>query len=94
VLVAMGLIAGLMILSFQYVPSLALTSLAVFTVGWVGQFYGHKLEGKKPSFIKDLQFILIGPVWVLYKLAPRFFSFTNSLTTSIISMRLVICCMV
>ncbi|MGK3627966.1 Mpo1-like protein, partial [Acinetobacter sp. A11] len=30
-----------------------------------GQFYGHKVEGKKPSFFKDLQFLLIGPVWCM-----------------------------
>jgi uncharacterized membrane protein YGL010W len=41
-------------------------SIAVFTVGWIGQFYGHKIEGKKPSFIKDLQFLLIGPAWVIH----------------------------
>lgn len=40
-------------------------SVAVFTIGWIGQFYGHKIEGKKPSFIKDLQFLLIGPAWVI-----------------------------
>jgi uncharacterized membrane protein YGL010W len=37
----------------------------VFFVAWVGQFVGHKIEGKKPSFFKDLQFLLIGPIWVL-----------------------------
>jgi uncharacterized membrane protein YGL010W len=41
-------------------------SIAVFTAGWIGQFYGHKIEGKKPSFIKDLQFLLIGPAWVIH----------------------------
>ncbi|MGB9038762.1 MAG: Mpo1-like protein, partial [Acinetobacter calcoaceticus] len=35
--------------------------IAIFVVAWVGQFYGHKIEGKKPSFFKDLQFLLIGP---------------------------------
>ena len=43
-------------------------SNALFTIGWIGQFYGHKIEGKKPSFIKDLQFLLIGPAWVIYSL--------------------------
>jgi uncharacterized membrane protein YGL010W len=33
----------------------------------VGQFYGHRVEGKKPSFLKDLQFLLIGPAWVIKK---------------------------
>ncbi|NQV77021.1 MAG: DUF962 domain-containing protein, partial [Lutibacter sp.] len=37
------------------------TSLIIFVLAWAGQFYGHKLEGKKPSFFKDLQFLLIGP---------------------------------
>jgi uncharacterized membrane protein YGL010W len=45
--------------------SLGFFSLSVFVVAWIGQFYGHKLEGKKPSFLKDLQFLLIGPAWVV-----------------------------
>lgn len=44
------------------------TSLAIFVIAWIGQFYGHKIEGKKPSFFKDLQFLLIGPAWVFEKL--------------------------
>ena len=39
---------------------------AVFVLAWIGQFYGHKIEGKKPSFLKDLQFLLIGPAWLLH----------------------------
>ncbi|MER2997498.1 DUF962 domain-containing protein [Pontibacter populi] len=42
-----------------------LVSLVIFVLAWVGQFYGHKIEGKKPSFLKDLQFLLIGPAWLL-----------------------------
>lgn len=41
------------------------TSLAIFAAAWVGQFIGHKIEGRKPSFFKDLQFLLIGPIWLL-----------------------------
>ena len=37
--------------------------IALFVVAWIGQFYGHKVEGKKPSFFKDLQFLMIGPAW-------------------------------
>ena len=51
----------------QYAP-LWMVSIAIFVVAWIGQFYGHKLEGKKPSFIKDLQFLLIGPAWVIQKM--------------------------
>ena len=39
--------------------------IGVFVLAWIGQFYGHKIEGKKPSFFKDLQFLLIGPVWCM-----------------------------
>jgi uncharacterized membrane protein YGL010W len=42
-----------------------LVSVIIFVVAWVGQFIGHKIEGKKPSFFKDLQFLLIGPLWLL-----------------------------
>tara|TARA_R110002124_G_scaffold241687_4_gene406897 strand:+ start:2965 stop:3423 length:459 start_codon:yes stop_codon:yes gene_type:complete len=48
--------------------NLALISLVIFVIAWIGQFYGHKVEGKKPSFLKDLQFLLIGPLWVIKKL--------------------------
>ena len=38
--------------------------LSIFVITWIGQFIGHKIEGKKPSFFEDLQFLLIGPAWV------------------------------
>ena len=41
------------------------TSLFIFILAWIGQFIGHKIEGKKPSFLKDIQFLLIGPAWLL-----------------------------
>lgn len=41
------------------------SSLIIFATAWVGQFIGHKIEGKKPSFFKDLQFLLIGPAWLM-----------------------------
>ncbi len=40
-------------------------ALLVFVIAWIGQFIGHKIEGKKPSFFQDLQFLLIGPIWLL-----------------------------
>jgi uncharacterized membrane protein YGL010W len=51
--------------------NLALISAIIFIVAWIGQFYGHKIEGKKPSFIKDFQFLLIGPLWVIEKLGKK-----------------------
>ncbi len=37
---------------------------AVFVAAWIGQFIGHQIEGKRPSFFTDLQFLLIGPAWL------------------------------
>ena len=48
--------------------SLWMFSIGVFIIAWIGQFYGHNLEGKKPSFLKDLQFLMIGPAWVVENL--------------------------
>jgi len=42
-----------------------IVALVLFVVAWAGQFWGHKVEGKKPSFFKDVQFLLIGPAWLL-----------------------------
>lgn len=47
-------------------------SIAVFVVSWIGQFIGHKIEGKKPSFLDDLRFLLVGPLFVLGFLYRRF----------------------
>ncbi len=40
-------------------------AISIFIFSWILQFFGHKIEGKKPSFIKDIQFLLIGPAWLL-----------------------------
>ena len=40
-------------------------SVSVFVLAWIGQFVGHQIEGKKPSFFKDIQFLMIGPIWLL-----------------------------
>jgi uncharacterized membrane protein YGL010W len=49
-----------------------LTSWVIFFIAWIGQFVGHALEGKRPSFFKDLQFLLIGPLWLLAAAYRRF----------------------
>lgn len=45
--------------------SIGWISAGIFAVAWAAQFVGHKIEGKKPSFFQDLQFLLIGPAWLL-----------------------------
>jgi uncharacterized membrane protein YGL010W len=44
---------------------LGLIAIVIFVIAWLGQFYGHRIEGKKPSFFTDLVFLLIGPLWVI-----------------------------
>jgi uncharacterized membrane protein YGL010W len=46
-------------------------SVAVFAVAWIAQFVGHRIEGKKPSFFEDLQYLWVGPLFVLAKLYAR-----------------------
>jgi uncharacterized membrane protein YGL010W len=43
-------------------------SIAIFVGAWIAQFIGHKIEGKKPSFFEDLQYLWVGPLFVLSKL--------------------------
>lgn len=43
----------------------------LFLLAWIAQFIGHGVEGRKPSFLKDLQFLLIGPAWLLAKIYKR-----------------------
>ena len=72
-----GAAIGLGILSYivSLLDTLAwplwLTCLVIFVVAWIGQFVGHAIEGKRPSFFKDLQFLLIGPLWLLGHLYRR-----------------------
>lgn len=47
-------------------------ALTVFVIAWIGQFIGHKIEGKKPSFFKDLVFLMIGPAWLMAFVYRRF----------------------
>jgi len=48
------------------------TCLVIFVVAWIGQFIGHAVEGRRPSFFRDVQFLLIGPIWLLAAAYRRF----------------------
>lgn len=65
--VAMAWLTRWLYLSFG-VYNLLYAAIAVFVVAWIAQFIGHRIEGRKPSFLTDLTYLLIGPVWVLAKL--------------------------
>lgn len=59
-------LACLAIISFLALYSAPVFSLSIilFIALWILQFLGHHIEGKKPSFFDDIQFLLIGPIWV------------------------------
>lgn len=62
---ALCLVAAAKLSTLEIAPLWAIC-LGIFVVAWIGQFYGHKVEGKKPSFFKDLQFLMIGPAWLMH----------------------------
>jgi uncharacterized membrane protein YGL010W len=65
----MVVVTGALMLATHWLDGLALPlwqlALAIFVGAWIGQFIGHRIEGRKPSFLKDLQFLMIGPLWLL-----------------------------
>jgi uncharacterized membrane protein YGL010W len=68
-LLAMAALSVLGLMLVRAMGEHALTiSVALFVGAWIAQFVGHKLEGKKPSFFEDLQYLWVGPIFVLSKL--------------------------
>jgi len=65
-LLSLGMAFGHFALHTLGTSSHVYLSLGIFVAAWIGQFIGHNIEGKKPSFLKDLQFLLIGPAWLLH----------------------------
>ncbi|MGZ3835190.1 MAG: Mpo1 family 2-hydroxy fatty acid dioxygenase [Mucilaginibacter sp.] len=53
-------------------PALWLVCLVIFVFAWIGQFIGHNIEGKKPSFMDDIKFLLIGPIWLLHFILKKY----------------------
>ncbi|QRM90265.1 DUF962 domain-containing protein [Lacinutrix sp. WUR7] len=68
--IGMLLFSALVLIGIQQINQLDIAPLwvimlIIFVVAWIGQFIGHNHEGKKPSFLKDLQFLMIGPAWTM-----------------------------
>lgn len=57
--------AGVLALQGAFGVNLIWVAAVIFVEAWIGQFIGHHIEGAKPSFFKDLQYLLIGPLWLL-----------------------------
>lgn len=66
--VSLAMIFGLHNLASTVGGGMGMTeaSLGIFVGAWVVQFIGHKIEGKKPSFLEDVQYLLVGPLWLLH----------------------------
>jgi uncharacterized membrane protein YGL010W len=68
-LATMALVSAAMLAAVHAMGEHVLSiSLAIFVPAWIAQFIGHKVEGKKPSFFEDLQYLWVGPMFVLSKL--------------------------
>lgn len=57
-------VAGVLAMEANVLP----ISVVIFVGAWILQFIGHKMEGKKPSFFEDIQYLWVGPLFVLSKL--------------------------
>ena len=67
VFILLGLLSNF--LYYRYVgATLCYLAIGVFVAAWIGQFIGHKYEGRRPSFLTDLSYLLIGPAWLMAKL--------------------------
>lgn len=66
---ALGMLAmlALMLIALAAMQPIVILplSLVLFVLAWIGQFIGHQIEGRKPSFLDDVRFLLIGPLFVL-----------------------------
>ena len=71
----MAIMVGWTVVMFALVHAMGdqvlLISAGIFIVGWIFQFIGHKIEGKKPSFFEDLQYLYVGPLFVVVQLLGR-----------------------
>ncbi|MBG9389539.1 DUF962 domain-containing protein [Caenimonas aquaedulcis] len=71
-LVAMAVVSGIGLALVEAMGRYAVgASAAIFVGAWIAQFVGHRIEGKKPSFFEDLQYLWVGPLFVLSKLFHR-----------------------
>jgi uncharacterized membrane protein YGL010W len=71
-LLAMAVLTGIALLLIHAMGERVLpVSAGIFVAAWIAQFVGHRIEGKKPSFFEDLQYLWVGPLFVLSRLFSR-----------------------
>ena len=47
------------------------TSAVLLVFARIGQLVGYRLEGHRPALIQDLQFLMVGPAWLLHRIYRR-----------------------
>jgi len=68
-------VCAVMLCPLPFFPSprtLVMAAAGVFVAAWIVQFTGHHIERRKPSFVDDLEFLLVGPAWLLAFVYRRF----------------------
>lgn len=67
-----AVLAAMLALWTLVIPPSAILPLAlgIFVIAWIGQFVGHHIEGRKPSFFDDLRYLLVGPLFVMHEMLP------------------------
>jgi uncharacterized membrane protein YGL010W len=68
---ALSAIVGLVVLYALSTLVAWPVAIGLFAIGWVLQFAGHSCEGKNPAFLKNVVYLLIGPLWVAIVLTRR-----------------------
>ncbi|EQD61676.1 membrane protein containing DUF962 [mine drainage metagenome] len=61
------LICVLILRVWPHAVPLTASAAVIFVAAWVGQFFGHAIEGRRPKFLQNIMFLLIGPLWVVLK---------------------------
>lgn len=70
--VRLGTIFSLVVLGFYGAATLFPWSVhaVLFVFGWVIQLIGHKVyEKNNPAFLKTIEHLLVGPLWIFVKLS-------------------------
>lgn len=63
-------VAGILAIQAAGWPLVAVCAV-LWVLSWAVQIYGHKIEGAKPSAADDVVFFLVGPLFIVDKLARR-----------------------
>jgi uncharacterized membrane protein YGL010W len=47
--------------------------LALFVLGWIFLFAGHRIEGNHPAFFQGMIYFLVGPLWIAKEIKDALF---------------------